>query len=83
MKQKKYFTAKGDVIDFRDIKIFEDLPTVFGDEKVFNFLFELKKYKFSFWRNKNILFIWVKRWDLLTLKDQLIKLPINNYNQVF
>ena len=35
MKQKKYFTDRGDLIDFRDIKKFKDLPIVFGDEKSF------------------------------------------------
>ena len=48
MKKKKYFTTKGDLIDFRDIKMFKDLPTVFEMKKFFKFLFQLKKYKFSF-----------------------------------
>ncbi len=82
MKQKKYFTAKGDVIDFRDIKIFEDLPTVFGDEKSFlTFYSNLKNINFPFEEIKTFYLFESKRWDLLTLKDQLIKLPINNYNQ--
>ena len=82
MKQKKYFTAKGDVIDFRDIKIFEDLPTVFGDEKSFlTFYLNLKNINFPFEEIKTFYLFESKRWDLLTLKDQLIKLPINNYNQ--
>ena len=81
-KQKKYFTVRGDLIDFRKIKIFEDLPTVFGDEKSFlTFYLNLKNINFPFEEIKTFYLFESKRWDLLTLKDQLIKLPINNYNQ--
>ena len=49
MKQKKYFTAKGDLIDFRDIKIFRDLPIVFGDRESFlTFYLNLKIINFPF-----------------------------------
>ena len=81
-KQKKYFTARGDLIDFRQIKIFEDLPTVFGDEKSFlTFYMNLENIKFPFKEIKTFYLFESKRWDLLTLKNQLIKLPINNYNK--
>ncbi len=82
MKQKKYFTAKGDLIDFRDIKIFRDLPIVFGDRESFlTFYLNLKIINFPFEEVKTFYLFESKRWDLLTLKDQLIKLPINNYNK--
>ena len=81
-KQKKYFTVKGDLIDFRKIKIFENLPTVFGDEKSFStFYVNLKNINFPFKEIKTFYLFESKRWDLLTLKNQLIKLPINNYNK--
>ena len=49
MKQKKYFTDRGDLIDFRDIKKFKDLPIVFGDEKSFlAFYSNLKNINFPF-----------------------------------
>ena len=82
MKQKKYFTVRGDLIDFRDIKKFEDLPIVFGDEKSFStFYLNLKNINFPFEEIKTFYLFKSKRWDLLTLKNQLIKLPINNYNK--
>ena len=82
MKQKKYFTAKGDLIDFRDIKIFRDLPIVFGDRESFlTFYLNLKIINFPFEEVKTFYLFESKRWDLLTLKDQLIKLPINDYNK--
>ena len=81
-KQKKYFTVRGDLIDFRKIKEFEDLPTVFGDEKSFStFYMNLKNINFPFKEIKTYYLFESKRWDLLTLKNQLIKLPINNYNK--
>ena len=81
-KQKKYFTVRGDLIDFRKIKIFEDLPNVFGDEKSFaTFYVNLKNINFPFKEIKTFYLFESKRWDLLTLKNQLIKLPINNYNK--
>ena len=81
-KQKKYFTVRGDLIDFRKIKIFEDLPNVFGDEKSFStFYVNLKNINFPFKEIKTFYLFESKRWDLLTLKNQLIKLPINNYNK--
>ena len=82
MKQKKYFTTKGDLIDFRDIKIFKDLPIVFGDGKSFsNFYFNLKNINFPFEEIKTFYLFESRRWDLLTSKNQLIKLPINDYNK--
>ena len=82
MKQKKYFTDRGDLIDFRDIKKFKDLPTVFGDEKSFAaFHLNLKKINFPFEEIKKFYLFKSKRWDLLTLKNQLIKLPVNDYNK--
>ena len=81
-KKKKYFTVRGDLIDFRKIKIFEDLPNVFGDEKSFaTFYVNLKNINFPFKEIKTFYLFESKRWDLLTLKNQLIKLPINNYNK--
>ena len=81
-KQKKYFTVRGDLIDFRKIEVFEDLPTVFGDEKSFStFYLNLKNINFPFKEIKTFYLFESKRWDLLTLKNQLIKLPINNYNK--
>ena len=81
-KQKTYFTARGESIDFRKIKKFEDLPTVFGDEKSFStFYVNLRNINFPFKEIKTFYLFESKRWDLLTLKNQLIKLPINNYNK--
>ena len=79
MKQKKYFTNRGDVIDFHEIKIFKDLPIVFGDEKSFsNFYFNLKNIDFPFEEIKTFYLFESKRWDIVTKNNQTIKLPIKN-----
>ena len=82
MKQKKYFTDRGDLIDFRDIKKFKDLPIVFGDEKSFStFYLNLKNINFPIEEIEKFYLFKSKRWDLLTLKNQLIKLPVKDYNK--
>ncbi len=82
MKQKKYFTNKGDLIDFRDIKKFKDLPIVFGDKKSFStFYLNLKNINFPNEEINKFYIIKSKRCDFLTLKNQLIKLPVKDYNK--
>ena len=82
MKQKKYFTERGDLIDFRDIKKFKDLPIVFGDKKSFStFYLNLKNINFPIEEIDKFYLFKSKRWDLLTLKNQLIKLPVKDYNK--
>ena len=81
-KEKKYFTSKGDVINFKNFKRFENLPLVFGDGKNFKiFLDEIQKINFPVKQIKKFYFFESKRWDLVTINDQVIKLPIYNYNQ--
>ena len=73
-KKKKYFTSKGDLIDFIDLKRFENLPLVYGDKESFAGIHKnLKSLNFPITK--------IKKWDLLTTKNQLIKLPIENYDK--
>ena len=39
-KEKKFYTHKGDVINFLDLEKFKNLPTVFGDKKSFKVFYE-------------------------------------------
>ena len=81
-KKKGYYTANGDVIEFLDMKEFNDLPLVFGDSKNFNiFLKEIKKVNFPLNEIKTFYLFESNRWDLVTTKNQTIKLPIKNYNK--
>ena len=81
-KEKKYYTEDGDVIKFVNIKDFDNLPLVFGDYKNFRiFQKSLKNINFPFDQIKKFYFFESKRWDLVTNRNQTIKLPINNYEK--
>ncbi len=81
-KEKKFYTSKGELIDYLDKKEFNHLPLVFGDEKNFKeFLNNLNSINFPTSQIKTFYLFESKRWDLITEKDQLIKLPIKNYEQ--
>ena len=79
-KDKYYYTIDGDIINFIYYKKFENLPFVFADKQNFkNFYSDLKKIEFSISEIKTIYFFEANRWDLLTRKNKLIKLPVDNY----
>ena len=80
-KNKFYYTNNGDVINFIKIEKFDNLPIVFGDKKNFSILYKTKRNKFSIRSNKNFYFFEINRWDLTTKKDQIIKLPIQGYDE--
>ena len=79
-KKKKYFTDKNEVINFIYPDKFDDLPIVFGDKKNFAIFYDkLKKNHFPLEEIKIFYLFESKRWDLITKKNQTIKLPIKNY----
>ena len=81
-KEKKYYTSKDDVIDFINLKQFQNLPTVFGDKESFKVFYEnLKSTKFPLNEIKAFYLFESKRWDLITYENQTLKLPIQNYNK--
>ena len=81
-KKKKYFTSSGDLIDFIDLKRFENLPLVYGDKESFAGIHNnLKNLNFPIAKIKKFYLFESKRWDLLTTKNQLIKLPTENYDK--
>ena len=82
--RKKYYTNKGEVINFIKIKSFDNLPLVFGDEKNFKIFYNnLRKNNFPIEEIKIFHLFNSKRWDFVTRKNQTIKLPINNYDQSY
>ncbi len=81
-KSKKYFTADGTSIKYLNLKKFENLPVVFGDAKNFKiFLNDLKTFNFPVEKLKKFYFFDSKRWDVVTNKNQLVKLPIIGYKE--
>ena len=81
-QEKKYYTSSGSVINYIKLKEYEALPIVFGDEKKFNIIYnDLKIINFPINEIKKFYLFESKRWDLVTNKNQTIKLPVNNYAQ--
>ncbi len=80
-KKKKFFISdKGDLIDFINIEIYNDLPIVIGNgEKFYSFYQDLKNIKFPLEMIKSFYFFESGRWDLVLHDDKVIKLPIKNY----
>lgn len=81
-KIKKYFTSNGTLIDYVAIKEFSNLPLVFDNHEKFKIFYrDLKKLDFPLNEIKNLYFFETNRWDILTRKDQTIKLPVKNYTK--
>ena len=80
--EKKYFTNKTELIDFTELENFKQLPVVFGDREKFKILYlNLKKNKFPLDDIKKFYLFETNRWDLVTKKNQTIKLPSKDYIQ--
>ena len=76
---KKYFTNLGEIINFIDLKEYNDLPIVFGDKDNFLVFYQkLKQANFPIKEVKKFYLFESKRWDLITNNNQVIKLPIQN-----
>tara|TARA_B110000259_G_scaffold72043_1_gene84732 strand:- start:5988 stop:6656 length:669 start_codon:yes stop_codon:yes gene_type:complete len=82
-KKKYYLTQKGKKISYIDIKIFKNLPVIFGNHKNFSsFFYKLKKSNFNINEIKAFYYFDIGRWDI-TLKDnRTIKLPKINYEDI-
>ena len=79
-KNKFYFTTTGDLIEYQNLENYKNLPIVFGNKKNFTLLYNnLKQINFSISKIKRFYYFETKRWDLLTIDNQTIKLPSKNY----
>ena len=81
-KEKFFYTDKGDVIEYLNIEKFANLPTVFGNKDNFNYFYkQLAKINFPIDQIKSFYFFETDRWDLLTVNNKTIKLPIKIYEK--
>ena len=81
-KNKFYISDKIDLIKFKDIKKFDNLPYVLGNKDEFKILYiNLKKIKFPLNSIQKFILYDSKRWDLETKDKKIIKLPKKNYNK--
>ena len=81
-KKKYYLSEKIDLIKFRNIKKYGDLPYIFGNINDFEVLYNnLKTINFPFEIISRYTFFETRRWDLETINKKIIKLPVKNYNR--
>jgi len=81
--QKKYYVGeKIDLIDYRKIPIYENLPIVKGEQKSFKNLFNnLIKINFPTEQIHSYYFFKANRWDIEMIDKKIIKLPYKNYTE--
>ena len=79
-KEKFYLSDKIELIEFKDINNYQELPYVFGSRKDFNIFYnELRKINFPIDKVEKFTFYENGRWDLKTINNRIIKLPPENY----
>ena len=79
-KNKYYLSENIELINFRDLDDYKNLPIVFGNKTSFKDLHKnLKTINFPLNIIKKYYLYESKRWDLETYKNKIIKLPPKNY----
>ena len=79
-KGKFYIIKNGDIIKYRNLGPYKNLPTVFGNGNNFHTLYaELKNIKFPIKSIKSFYYFESGRWDIILQDEKIIKLPIKNY----
>ena len=79
--RKKFYITKGNKkINFIDLKIYEDLPSIFGKYKNFDLFYnDLEENNFKINKIKAFYYFDVGRWDIVLKNEKVIKLPEKNY----
>jgi cell division protein FtsQ len=81
-KNKFYLSDKIELIEFKNIKKYQDLPYVFGNRDEFKIFYNnLKKINFPFDLITKYTLYETKRWDLETTDKIVIKLNSKNYQK--
>ena len=81
--QKKYYLGKkNDLIEYKNILKFENLPIVEGEQKSFKKLFD-KLIKINFPTDEILSYRLFKlnRWDIEMVDKKILKLPAKNYTE--
>tara|TARA_B110000971_G_scaffold215969_1_gene250273 strand:+ start:1218 stop:1886 length:669 start_codon:yes stop_codon:yes gene_type:complete len=82
-KKRYYLTKKGKKIKYVDLKIFENLPIIFGNHKNFNsFYTKLENNNFDIDKIKAFYYFEAGRWDIALKDERIIKLPETNYENI-
>ncbi len=79
-QNKFLLSEKIDLIEYREIANFQNLPYVLGNEKQFKIFYQnLEKINFPFDIVKKFIYYDFNRWDIETKDNKIIKLPKVNY----
>jgi cell division protein FtsQ len=79
-QEKFYLSEKIELIKFKKIEKYKELPYIFGNEKNFKELYlKLKKISFPFNIVKKYTLFELNRWDIETVNNKLIKLSPERY----
>ena len=79
-KKKFFVTKENKKIKFTSVKIYENLPLIFGKYKNFDVFYnDLEKNNFNIKSIKAFYYFDVGRWDIMLKNNKIIKLPENNY----
>jgi cell division septal protein FtsQ len=82
-KKKYYLTKDGKKISYVRLKVFENLPSIFGNHKNFSiFFYKLKESNFNINKIKAFYYFDVGRWDITLNDDRVIKLPETQYENI-
>ena len=81
-KKKYYLSERIDLIEFENLKNYQDLPYIFGNKENFKIIYDdLKKINFPLNLVKKFIFYDSNRWDIETIDKKIVKLPNKNYTQ--
>ena len=79
-KKKFYITENNEKINFTNLKIYENLPSIFGKYKNFDIFYnDLKKNNFKISEIKAFYHFEIGRWDIILKNGKTIKFPKKNY----
>ena len=82
-KKKFYITKNNEKINFIDLEIYEDLPSIFGKNKNFNIFYnDLKRNNFKINEIKEFYYFDAGRWDIVIANEKVIKFPEKNYSDI-
>jgi cell division protein FtsQ len=78
-----YLTKDGKKINYIELKIYEDLPVIFGNHKNFSSFFsDIEKSNFKIKNIKAFYYFDIGRWDVVLKNGKIIKLPETNYQNI-
>jgi cell division protein FtsQ len=81
-KKKFYLSEKIELMQFKNLPNYQNLPYIFGKKEEFKILHEnLFEIDFPIDLIKKYTLLESNRWDLETINNKLIKLPLKNYNK--